>query len=174
MNDGPIAYDEFNIPITVGNFWMGGRHAVFGFYRQLARPFKQVREKLGIIYILCDKALDGTNYYQWRWVNCERVITIKTTNLLCHLENKHTGVSVVKALVIKNKNKGLVESGPATVHYIGSSPNTFVDLSIAFTMKKLSVELIKRDVFLWIVGSGTPFGKTISPSFCRILKPISG
>ena len=64
MNDGPIAYDEFNIPITVGHFWMGGRHAVFGFYRQLARPFKQVRKKLVIICVLCSKALDGTNYDQ--------------------------------------------------------------------------------------------------------------
>ena len=33
MHDGHIEYDEFNIPITVGNSRMGGRHTVFGFYR---------------------------------------------------------------------------------------------------------------------------------------------
>ena len=38
MNDGSIEYDELNIPITVGNFRMGGRHAVFGFYRYIYRP----------------------------------------------------------------------------------------------------------------------------------------
>ena len=32
INDGPIEYDEFNIPFTVGHFRIGGRHAVFGFY----------------------------------------------------------------------------------------------------------------------------------------------
>ena len=104
MNDGPIEYDSFNIPITVVHFRMGGRHAVFVLYRQLARTFKQVNKKLGIICVLCTKALDGTNYYQWTWVKCENFTTENTTNLPCHLENKHAGVSSVKALV-SNKNK---------------------------------------------------------------------
>ena len=41
-------------------------------------------------------------------------------------------------------------------------------------MNKFSVELIKCDVFCWLVGSGTPFGKTLLPEFCHIFKPISG
>ena len=82
--------------------------------------------KLGIIYVLCAKALDGTNYDQWIWVKCARVITKKTTNLLCHLENNHSGVASFKALVIINNKKESVASGSETVHSIGSSPNTFV------------------------------------------------
>ena len=31
MNDGPIEYDDFNVPVTVGNFSMDGRHEVFDF-----------------------------------------------------------------------------------------------------------------------------------------------
>ena len=43
MNDEHIEYDEFNNLITVGYLSMGGRHAVFGFYRQFVRLFKQDR-----------------------------------------------------------------------------------------------------------------------------------
>ena len=82
LNDGPIEYDEFNTPITVGNFRMGRRHAAFGFYRHTYRPFKQGRNKLGVIYVLCSKALYGNYYDQWKWVNSTRVITNTTTNLL--------------------------------------------------------------------------------------------
>ena len=102
---------------------------------------------MGIICVLCDKALDGTNYNQWTWVNCARVITKITTNLLYHLENKHAGVASVKALVSNNKKKGSMASGPTTVQYIGSSPNKCVPSSATFTMKKFSAELVKRDVF---------------------------
>ena len=84
-NYGTIEYDELNIPITVGNLRMGGRHVVFGFYRQLARPSKQGSKKLEIICVLCDKALDGKHYDQWKWVKCARVITKNTTNMICHL-----------------------------------------------------------------------------------------
>ena len=62
INYGPNEYDEFNIPITVGNLRMVGRHAVFVFYRYISRPFKQVRKKLVIICVLCAKSMDGTNY----------------------------------------------------------------------------------------------------------------
>ena len=153
---------------------MGGRNAVFDFYRQLSSPFKQGRKKLGIICVLCAKELDDTNYDQWTWVNCARVVTNNTTNLPFHLENKHAGVASVKALVSNKKKKVLVESELATVHSIGSSPNTRVTSSITVTMKKSSVELVKHDVFCWIVGSGTTFGKTQSTAVCRIFKPISG
>ena len=161
MNDVTIEYDCFNIPITVVHFRMAERHAVLGFYRQISRPFKQVKKKLVIICVLCVKALDGTNYDQWTWVKCAKVITSNTTNLLCHLENKNAGVSSAKELVINKKKKGSVESGPETVHSIGSSPNTRVTSSITVTMKKSLVELVNRDVFFWLVGSGTPFGKKL-------------
>ena len=82
INDGPIEYDEFNIHITMGNFRVGGRHTVSGFYIQLVRPFKQERKKLDIICVLCAKVLYGTNYDQWTWMNCARVITKNTTNLI--------------------------------------------------------------------------------------------
>ena len=160
MNDIPIGYDKSNIPITVGNFRIGGRNAVFGFYRQLDWPFKQGKKNLGIMCVLSAKALDYTNYDKWTWVKCARVITKNTTNLLYHLENKHAGISSVKALVSNKKKKRSMESGPATVHSIGSSPNTCVNSSIAVTMK-FSVELVKCDVFFWLVGSGTLFGKTL-------------
>ena len=103
-----------------------------------------------------------------------RVITNNTTNLLCHLENKHYGVASVKALVSNKKNKGSVETVPETVHTIGSSTNTRVTSAINIAMKKLSMELVKRDVFCWLVGSGMPFVKTLSPAFYRTFKPISG
>ena len=170
INDRPIEYDEFNTPITVGNFSMVGRYAVFGFYRQLVRPFKQGNKKLVIICFLCAKALDCTNYGQWTWVKCTRVITNNITSLICNLENNHSGVSSVKALVINKKNKWSEASRSATIHSIRSSPSTCVPSSIAFTMNKLSVELVKRDVFCWIVGYGTPFGKTLLPAFCCIFK----
>ena len=35
MNNGPIEYDEFNIPITVVHLIMGGKHAAFGFINSL-------------------------------------------------------------------------------------------------------------------------------------------
>ena len=108
MNDRPKAYHELNILTAVGYFRMGGRHEVFGFYIKLARPFKKSRKKLGIISVLCAKALDGTNYYQWTWVKCARVITNNTTNLLCHLENNNYGAASFKALVSNNNNKYLV------------------------------------------------------------------
>ena len=111
MNDGPIGYNEFNIPIIVENFRMGGRHSVLGFYRQLARPFKQIRKKLVIICVPCANALDGTNCDQCTWMMCARFITKNTTNLLFHLENKHSNVAIVKVLVSNNKNKGSVASG---------------------------------------------------------------
>ena len=124
MNDIPKAYHELNIPTTVGYFRMGGRHEVFGFYIKLARPFKKSRKKLGIISVLCAKALDGTNYDQWKWVNCARVITNNTTKLLFHLENNHSDVASVKVLVRNNKKKGLVASVLETVQSFGSSTNT--------------------------------------------------
>ena len=108
MNDVPIEYDEFNISIILRHFRMCGRHAVFGFYRQISRPFKQHMKKLGIICVLCYKALDSTNYDQWTWLKCARVITKNTTNLLCHLENKDSGVASVNALVGNNNKKGSV------------------------------------------------------------------
>ena len=111
LNDDPIEYDELNIYITAGNFRMGGRHTVFGFYRELASPFKQVRKKLGIICILCDKAFDGTNNDQRKCLKCARFITNNTTNLLYHLDNKHDDVSIFEALLRNKKRKGLVESG---------------------------------------------------------------
>ena len=40
MYDGLNEYDEFNIPIIVVYFRLGGRHALFGSYRQLVRPSK--------------------------------------------------------------------------------------------------------------------------------------
>ena len=85
INYGPIEYYEFNIPITVGNFSKGGRRVVFGFYRQFEKPFKKGRKKLGIICVLCSKALYGTTYYYWTWVKCEIFITNNITNLLFHL-----------------------------------------------------------------------------------------
>ena len=153
---------------------MGGRHALFGFYRQFARPFKQHRKRLGVICVLCDNALYGTNFDQWTWVKCARVITNNTTNLLFYLVNKHAGVASFKARVRNKKKKGLLESGSAIVHSIGSSPNTCVTSSIPVAMNKFSMELVKCDVFCWFVGSGTSFGKTLLPAFCHIFKPISG
>ena len=108
MNDFPIEYDEFNITITMVHFRMCVRHTVFGFYRQISRPFKKHRKKLVIIYVLCYKALDSTNYYQWTWLKCARVITNNTTNLLWHLDNKDSGVASVEAMVSNNNNKGSV------------------------------------------------------------------
>ena len=85
IKDVPIQYDSFIISITVGYFIVSGRHAVFGFYRNIARPFKQGRNKLGNIFVLFAKVLDGTKYDQCIWVKCARVITNNTTNLICHL-----------------------------------------------------------------------------------------
>ena len=102
---------------------------------------------MGIVCVICTNVLYGTNYNQWTWVNCARVITKITTNLLYHLENKHAGVASVKALVSNNKNKSLVVSVPETEHSIGSIPNTRVPLYISVTMKKFSDELVKRDMF---------------------------
>ena len=174
MNDGPIKYDEFNIPITMRHLSMGGRYAVFGFYRQLTRPFKKYREKLRIIYVLCSKSLYSTNYYHWTWVKCASFITNNNTNLLWHLDNKHSGVASVKTLVSNKKKKSLMESVPATVQSIGSIPNTHVTLSIYATMNKFSVELVKCGMFCWLVGSRTPFEKKLLPKFCHIFKLISG
>ena len=101
---------------------------------------------MGIICVLYDKALDGKNYYQWTWGKCARVITKNTTNLLCHFENKYAGVASVKELVRNNNKKGSVESGLATVQYIGSSPNTCVPSTITVTMKKSSAELVEQHV----------------------------
>ena len=134
---------------------------MFDFYTQLFRTFNKCRKKLGIICVLCAKELDDTNYDQWTWVNCARVVTNNTTNLPFHLENKHAGVASVKEMVSNNNKKCSLESGPATIHSIGSSPNTCATFSIFVTMNKLSVELVKYDVFRWLVGSGTQFGKTI-------------
>ena len=106
------------------------------FYRQIDRPFKQCRKKLGIICVICDKALDGTNYDHWTWLKCERIINNNTINLICHLEKNNACVASVKEPVINNKKKGLAESGPATVQSIVLSPNTRVTSSIAVTMKK--------------------------------------
>ena len=113
---------------------------MFVFYKQLARPFKQGRKKLGIIFFLCAKALDGTNYDQRKLMNCARLITKNTTNLICHLENKHSGVASAKELLSKNNKKGLVSIGTATLYYIGPSPNTRVPSSISVTMNKFPVE----------------------------------
>ena len=82
MNDGSIEYYYFNIPITVIYLRMVGSHAVFGFYRHFSSPFKQVREKFGIVCVLCAKSLDGTNYDQWTWLKCSWVITNNITNLI--------------------------------------------------------------------------------------------
>ena len=62
MNDITIEYDCFNVPITVVHLGMVERHAVFGFYRQISGPFKQVKKNLVIICVLCAKSMDGTNY----------------------------------------------------------------------------------------------------------------
>ena len=85
---------------------------------------------MGIISVLCAKALYGINYDQWKWVRCAIVITNNITNLLCHLDKNHAGVASFKALVINNNKKGLAEIGPETVHSIGSSPNNRVTLFI--------------------------------------------
>jgi hypothetical protein len=164
--DGPVVFDEFNIPNTVEHFRMGGRHQVFGFYRQLVKPFKAGRKNLGIICVLCVKALDGTDFDQWTWVKSARVFTNNTTNLLSHLEKQHADEPSVKDLMLsKKKKKGSVEGTPATVSSRGS---TRVPSSIAVTMKKSAVEVMKRDVYRWLVASGTPFLKTQAPSFRRI------
>jgi hypothetical protein len=58
---------------------------------------------------------------------------------------------------------------------ISSRASTHVLLSIAVTMKKLSMEVVKRDVFRWLIASGTPFVKTLAPSFHGIFATkISG
>ena len=96
-------------------------------------------------------------------MKCARVVTNTVTNLLCYLENKHTGVASVKALV-SNKNKNVsVASGPETVHSIESISNTYFPLSTTVTMKKSFAVLVKHYVFCWLVGSGTPFQKKFSP-----------
>ena len=174
MNYGHIYCDEFNIALTLVQLSMVGRHVVVGFYRQIHGPFKQGRKKLVIICVLCAKSLDGTNYYRWTWVKCERVLINNNNNLLFRLDNHHAGVASFKALVINKNKKCSLEIVPETVHSIDSSPNTRVASSITVAMKKSSVELVKRDVFFWLVGSGTPFEKTLSPAFCCIFKPISG
>ena len=91
---------------------MGVSHAVFGFYIQLARPFKQRKKKLSIIFVLCAKSLDGTNSCQWTWLKCANVITNNTNNLLCQLDNNHSGVAISKSLVGNKKKKVSVESVP--------------------------------------------------------------
>jgi hypothetical protein len=169
--DGLVEYDDLNIHSTVEHFRMGGRHAVFGFYRQLVKPLKQGRKKLGIVCV-CVKALEGTNYDQWTWLKCVRVFTNNTNNLLSHVEKKHTDVVSVMELVSKKKKNGSVGGKPIIV-----SPRvlTRVTSSIAATMKKVSVELVKQDVFRWPIASGTPFAKTLAPSFRRIFATqISG
>ena len=153
---------------------MSGRHTVFGFYRQLAKPFNQGKKKLGIICVLSAKSLYGPNYDQWTWVKCARFIANNNTNLLFRLDKTNYGEANVMTLVSNNKKKRLIASGPANVHFIGSSTDTPVPLSIDVTMNKYSMKLFKCDVFCWIFGYGTPFGKTLSPAFCRIYKPISG
>jgi hypothetical protein len=157
----PVEYDDFNIPTTVEHFRIGGRHAVFRFYSQLVKPLKQGRNKLGILCVLCFKALDGTNFDQWTWVKCARVSKNNTTNFLRHFEKKHADVAIVKALLIKKK-KGSVGGTPAIVSSRGSTSVTRVTSSIAVTTKKSSMELAKRGVFHWLIGSGTPFLKTSS------------
>ena len=66
-----------------------------------------------------------------------------------------------------------MESVPATVQYIRSIPNTHVTSYIDVTINKLSVELVKRDVFCCLVVSVIPFGKKHPPEFCCIFKPIT-
>jgi hypothetical protein len=170
--DGPVEYNDFNIPNTVEHFRMGGRHAVFGFYLQLVKPLKQSRKKLGIVGILCVKALERTSYDQWTWVKCVRVSTNNNTNLLSHLEKKHAGVASGNELVSKKNKKGSLGGTPTT---ISSHASTRVPSSIAVTMKNSSLEVVKRDVFHWLIASGTPFVKTLAPSFHRIFSTqISG
>ena len=123
---------------------------MFDFYRHLSRSLKQGRKKLGIICVLCAKVLDGTNYDQCTWVKCGRFITNNTTNLLYHLDIKHSCIFSVKSLVSNNKQKELAEILPSTVNSIVSSPNTRVTSSISVTMDKFSMELVQRDVFCWI------------------------
>ena len=120
----------------MGYFRLDGSNEVFGFYRQLSRPIKQGRKKLGIVCVLYAKALDGTNYDKWTWVKCARVITNNNTKLLCHLDNKNAGLASFKSLVIHNDKKGLVARGPATVYSIGSIINTCVTSSIYVIMNK--------------------------------------
>ena len=79
----------------------------------------------------------------------------------------------MKALVRNKKNKLFVASVPATVHSIGFIPNTYVPSYTSVTMKKESVDLVKRGVFCLIVGYGTPSAKTLLPEFRRLVKPIS-
>ena len=65
-----LNFDKFKIPITVGNFRIGKINEVVGFYRQLCRKFKQGKNNLGIICVLCAKALYGNNEDQWTCVEC--------------------------------------------------------------------------------------------------------
>jgi hypothetical protein len=61
---------------------------------------------------------------------------------------------------------------PATISF---HVLTHVLSSIDVTMKTLSVKVVKRYVFRWLIASGTPFVKTIAPSFHGIFdSKISG
>jgi hypothetical protein len=64
MDDAPVDFDDYNVPTTVVHFKMGGRHAIFGFFRHLRKPIKQGKNKLGIFCSLCVQALEGTGYVQ--------------------------------------------------------------------------------------------------------------
>jgi hypothetical protein len=170
MDDGPVKYDNFNIPNTVEHFRMGGRHAVFGLYHQLVKPLKQGRKKLGIICVLCVKALGGTNFEWWTWVKCARVSTNSTTNLLSHLEKKHAKLASVKALVSKKNKKGSVGSGKYTSNRIIPCVDSRYSHSLVYWCHHQEVVLGVGQT-----GSGTQFAKTCAPSFCGIfVTQISG
>jgi hypothetical protein len=96
VSDGPVEYNDFNIPNTVEHFRIGGRPAVLGFYHQLVKPSKQGWKKLGIVYVLCVNSLEGTDYDQWTWVKCMMVSINNTTNLLSHLEERYDDIASVK------------------------------------------------------------------------------
>jgi hypothetical protein len=101
VSDGLVEYDYFNIHNTVKHFRMGGRHAVFAFYPQLVKPLKQGRKKLGIVCVLCFNTLEGTEYYQWRWVKSNGMFTNNTINLFRHLEKNHVDIASVNELLSK-------------------------------------------------------------------------
>jgi hypothetical protein len=142
-------------------------------FLDLVKPLKQGRKRLGIFCVLRGKALKGADYDQWTWVSSVRVFTNNTTNFLSHLEKKHADIASVKELVSKKmKKKGSVGGEPTTV---SPHASTRVPSSIAVTTKKSSMEVVKRDVFRWLIASGTPFAKTLAPSFRRIFATqISG
>jgi hypothetical protein len=94
-------------------------------------------------------------------------MTNNTTNLLHHIKLKHGDMPVVQELIkskINSKKAPLALSTTSVVYEIPVR----VPSSIAVKTTAGSIEAINKNIYCWIVATGTPFLKSQYPSFRRI------